>query len=62
MNSEEVKRKTRPLKLKKKIYEFYSAPITKGCAIPSDPSSIDTGTITVTNFLNAKLFFCSHSC
>jgi hypothetical protein len=30
MNSEEVKRKTRPLKLKKKIYEFYSAPITKG--------------------------------
>ena len=29
INSEEVKRKTRPLKLKKKIYEFYSAPITK---------------------------------
>jgi hypothetical protein len=49
LNSEEMKRKTRPLKLKKKIYEFYSAPITKGCAISSVLSSFDSGTIIATN-------------
>jgi hypothetical protein len=36
MNSEDMKKKTRPLKLKKKIYEFYSAPITKEWANPSE--------------------------
>ena len=29
MENTSVRKKTRPLKLKKKLYEFYAAPITK---------------------------------